>query len=486
MPRKAQTATTQARLTQWVGKRLKASRLIEPGQRVLVALSGGPDSVALLAVLHELAPAWRLTLSAIHVNYGLRGEESEEDARFAARFCDRLKVPLHCERIALGAGRETGSRSSLQERAREARYSVFTKVGQTVAADRIALGHQADDQAETLLMWMVRGAGTSGLAGIPPIRESLFVRPLLGIARDKILEYLWSRDLPFRLDSSNAKPLYLRNRIRHELLPALKRLNPSLVESLARQADILREEDAYLNQLTYAAMTRLVRHTNAGVLVDRDGLLAQPVPLQRRLLRLVLQGLHPRGKGPTFATVAAVLDTAFHGKSGTSCSVKSVVATREYGTIRLQASPPAGSATRPRSPERVTLSVPGSIRWPWTGQELRATVASRPVSSRQVPTRTRVCFDADRLSTPLTVRPWLPGDAFQPAGMGGRTKKLQDYFSDIKLPRQDRRLVPVVQAREGILWVAGHRADHRFRAGAGTQRTLVLELLDAPTEGEPN
>ena len=489
MHRIARTQRKSTQLTQLVARKAKATGLIEPGQRLLVAVSGGPDSVALLSVLNELAPAWRLTLHAAHINYGLRGEESEEDARFVARLCGRFGIALHSERVTVARKGSAGDRSSLQERAREARYLILTELGRTLAADRIVLGQQADDQAETVLMWMLRGAGVGGLAGIPLIRESLFIRPLLGIARDAILEYLWSRELPFRLDSSNAKPLYLRNRIRHELLPAMKRFNPSIVEGLARQADILREEDAYLHRLAHEAMGPLVHASDQGVTVDRTGFLALPLTLQRRILRILLQDLHPRRKGPGFRTIAPILETVFQGRSGASVTIQGVRVTREYTAVRLQPDPPsyvtataAGDATI-LAANGLALPVPSLIHWPLTGQRIRAGLVPQfPPSSRAV-SRNRACLDLDRVSTPLTVRSWKPGDAFQPAGMGGRTKKLQDYFSDIKLPRHARAHVPIVLAQEGILWVAGHRTDHRFYARLGTQRTLLLELLEPTSEG---
>lgn len=489
MPRRTTTETKPVRLAQLVAARARTAGLIEPGQQILVSVSGGPDSVTLLSILQELAPTWRLTLHAAHINHELRGEESEEDARFVARLCDRFGIPLHCERVPMAKPGAKTHRSSLQERAREARYQVLQRLSQALAADRVALGHQADDQAETLLMWMLRGAGTAGLAGIPSIRESLFIRPLLGISRDAILQYLWSRELPFRLDSSNAKPVYMRNRIRQELLPAMRRFNPAVVESLARQAAILREEDAYLHQAACQAMAPFVHHTDRGILVDRAGFLTLPLTLQRRILRLLLQDLHPRRQGPGFKTIASLLETVFEGRAGSSVSLQGVRVTQEYDVVRLQSNRHAPAATladgAPSAMARsgLTLPVPAAIHWPLTGQVIRASVTCPCPSPSQALPRNLAVFDLDRISMPLTVRSWQAGDTFQPAGMGGRTKKLQDFFSDIKVPRQARRLVPIVLTPEGILWVAGYRADHRFHAQTGTQRIVRLELLEASSEG---
>src|SRR5688572_14674888 len=278
MSQSVQPQTARSQLARRVAATARAKGLLRPGDRVLAAVSGGPDSVALLSVLAALAPSWDLTLQAVHVNHGLRGAESDEDASFVAGLCDRLGVALAIERVTLAgpAGRRRGR--SIQEQAREARYAAMVRVATALRTDKIALGHTADDQAETLVMWMLRGSGTAGLAGIPPSRGPLVIRPLLDVGRAEIMAYLEAQGLPFRVDSSNAKPLYLRNRVRHELLPALKRFNPGLLGVLKRQAEILREEDLCLDQLVAEHLTQLTREDGAGAfVVDRAGLLALPL-----------------------------------------------------------------------------------------------------------------------------------------------------------------------------------------------------------------
>ena len=300
--------TARSQLAGRVAATARARGLLRPGDRVLAAVSGGPDSVALLSVLAALAPSWDLTLQAVHVNHGLRGAESDEDASFVAGFCDRLGVALAIERVTLvgPAGRRRGR--SLQEQAREARYAAMVRVATALRMDKIALGHTADDQAETLVMWMLRGSGTAGLAGIPPSRGPLVIRPLLDVGRAEIIAYLEAQGLPFRVDSSNAKPLYLRNRVRHELLPVLKRFNPGLLGVLKRQAEILREEDLCLDQLVSEHLTRLTREDSAGeFVVDRAGLLALPLALRRRMVRTLIRRTSGLLQGPTFGAVAGTM-----------------------------------------------------------------------------------------------------------------------------------------------------------------------------------
>jgi tRNA(Ile)-lysidine synthase len=449
----------------------RTAGLFRPGDRLLVAVSGGPDSVALLSVLATLAHDWSLSLHAVHFNHGLRGAESEEDSRFVSDLCDQMRVPLICRRLLLG---KPGG--SVQEAAREARYVALKDTAALIGADRVALGHTADDQAETLVMWMLRGAGVTGLAGIPWIREALFIRPLLGVRRDEILCYLAGRSLSFRVDSSNNEPLYLRNRIRRDLLPALKRLNPAIVDVLCRQAEVLREEDGWLEEMTSRHVPEvLLEEDSERLIVDRQRLIALPLALQRRLVRRLLQQVSRSRKRAPFRSVAAVLDCVVHGRSGATLTIDQTQVTREYERLRFESRRSLAAQNSPLAPSEVPLPVPSTRLWAPTGQRVRINLGDASGPLQSVDARAR--FDADRCTFPLLLRAWRPGDAFQPLGLGGRTKKLQDYFTDIKLPRHRRTQVPLLVAPEGILWVAGYRADHRFGVTETTRRVLTVELL---------
>lgn len=462
-------------------------RLLGEGDHVLVAVSGGPDSVALLSVLASLAPAKRLTLSALHLNYGLRGEESDEDERFVSRLCAELDVPLICERVDLSASSGIRKAGSLQARARDVRYAALQRAAAALGASKIALGHTADDQAETLLMRMLRGSGAAGLAGIKPLRDAVYVRPLLDVSRAEILAYLDEKGLSYRTDSSNAKPVYLRNRIRQELLPLLKRFNPAVVGALTRQADILRDEDACLDQWTTDWIGRHVKATeDRSLSVPRGALLELPIALQRRVLRRVLQRAAGVPHPPSFGAADSVLHKVVRGRSGSSLSVRGARVIRDYQCIRLFPATHAGQPQADRAPDPavcVPVSVPSSVLWLPTGETIRLRFAGP--GDEPMPAGRRVArFDADSVTLRLTVRSWQAGDLFCPLGMGGRRKKLQDYFSDSKLPRARRAGVPLLVAPEGILWVAGYRTDHRFRVRPSTTRIVIAELLQAGTGRE--
>lgn len=466
-------------LVRLVGGTIRRHSLIAQGDRVLVAVSGGPDSVALLAVLAEVAPAWRVTVLAGHVNHGLRGAESDEDAEFVQGVCERLGVACAVERAPLGKGA-----GSLQQRARERRYAALEHIADGLGAAKIALGHTADDQAETLLMWMLRGAGMGGLAGIPPARDRRFIRPLLDAQRPDVLGYLQVRGLGFRTDSTNAKPVYLRNRIRHELLPVLRQFNPGIVEVLGRQAEILREEHLYVNRLAEEELARVSRPgPDRTRTLDREKVLALPVALQRRVVQAAMRAAATSVKNPGFAAVEAVRRRVIRGRSGTAIVAGGVRVEREYGHIHVgPASPLRPEGASPMEKDlAIPLPIPSETSWPATGQRVR--VSWGEGAARGARPTDRVTLDPGTFTPELTLRAWRAGDRFQPQGMQGRHKKLQDFFADLKIPRGRRAHVPLLVAPEGILWVVGYRVDHRFSA-VGTGRRLIAEVVDAPSPEE--
>jgi tRNA(Ile)-lysidine synthase len=271
-------------------------------------------------------------------------------------------------------------------------------------------------------------------------------------------------------------------------MPVLKRFNPSIVETLGRQADILREDNAWLEQMTADQLKRLARETmNGELLMDRDSLIALPTALQRRLVRAAIQRTTGLPKGPTFTAVRAILSRVVHGRSGSSLTLQRSLVSREYDRLRFSRNPPrAHAASQPETFE-LALTVPSSLSWPPTGQLIQTgLVHSGSSDLLDVAHRSRnmAMLDADCVTMKLIVRCWKPGDVFQPLGMGGRRKKLQDYFSDTKVPRKERMRVPLVVAPEGIVWVGGHRGDHRFRMTSMTKRVLTIRLIETANAQE--
>jgi len=464
------------RFEQRVFEAIRRKRLVVEGDKVLVSVSGGADSVALLRALLAWKEKLALSLSVVHFNHGLRGEESESDATFVKCLCDQIDVPGIIRRLHVKQEIETRKGESLQSVARDLRYEALTRMAAEQGFTKVALGHTRDDQMETILMWMIRGAGLAGLSGMPVVRPPYFVRPLLEISRVDVESYLRENQWPYRLDSSNHSSRYLRNRIRQELVPVLKQFNPNIVQVLSRQAHILRDEFEYLEQVASNALETVMLEARPDRLViNLQPLSELPSAIQRRVVVLGFGKVIRTSVRPRCDFVEGVLDLVNKEESGLMMEYQGVRVYRDYQKMYIcQAAEESGLSQHPMM-RSLPLSLPGSIFWPLTGRVLEACWVDRlPASWKDDPSC--VYLDGDHFTPQLVVRQWKPGDAFHPFGMNGRRKKVQDFFSDLKVSRLQRSAVPLVVAPEGIVWLAGFRPDHRFRIMKKTTRIVALKL----------
>ena len=479
-------STKQPALLAQLVRTVRQRQLFLPGQHVLVAVSGGPDSVALLSLLHRLTRSWQLSLTVAHCNYGLRGVESEDDESFVKAFCLERQLPLVVHRPILIKQRR---RSSLQETARNARYDFLKQLAQEVSADRIAVGHTANDQAETVLMWLLRGAGMSGLAGMPYARQDTIIRPFLTATREEIVAYLESEGLTYRRDSSNEKSIYHRNRIRKELLPVMRRLAPAAVRVLQRQADLLRDEEECLEHITNDLVKRLVRHEVRDVQrIDRLAFIELPVALQRRLVRTILRTYDGEGRASSLSAVESVRRIILKGRHESWLSLKQASVTLHQGEVRFSPAVGVGRShqidVEREKGEGCAVQVPSTVYWARTNQHVQVQLMTRrAVETLAGPVTSGLAvFDADRFTEQLIIRAWQAGDRFFPQGMQGKSKKLQDFFTDRKVARHSRGNIPLLVAPEGILWVMGMRQDERFVVRGETTRCLVVSVCDCAPE----
>ena len=455
---------------------IRERALLMPEDRVLVGVSGGPDSVSLLACLLHLSAKWKWDLCIGHVDHGLRGEESAADRDFVRDLVETwgLRTAIRAVRIDKGEVHSTGQ--SFQEYARSVRYRVLHDMASGLSADKIALGHQADDQVETVLMWMMRGAGTGGLAGMSPQRGGIIVRPILDRSRAEVLEYLHFKHVQFRTDSTNAQPTYLRNRIRQTVIPLLREFSPGIIKVMTRQAHILRDDHAYLENLARQAFEQCCLVEKGTVRVKCELLVELALPIQRRLMRLCVQQVMGSAYWPRFDMIQRILDQVVSGKTGWIIECQGVQVSQEDGRVIVRTektgtSPACGEKACPT----VTLPIPGVVVWPSTGQQIRLSESPRPDTGSHSE-YFEVRLDRETFTTPLTVRSWQDGDAFFPNGFGGKRKKLQDFFTDMKLPREKRSTVPLLVAPEGIMCVGTLRTDERFQATAATRSVVFAHI----------
>jgi tRNA(Ile)-lysidine synthase len=437
-----------------------AYNMLTGARKVLAAVSGGPDSVAMLHGLCGLAKVYGFTVAVAHVNHGFRPESAEE-AVFVREMAAGLGLDFRFTEARLGE-RLAGLPVNHQDEARKVRYAFLERTADEVGADRIAVGHNADDQAETWLMRVLRGSGSRGLSSIPPVRGRI-IRPLIDTPREEIMEYLDRTGAGFVTDKSNLKPDYLRNHIRMDIMPLIRGCNPEAVCAMTRSAEILRQEDLLLDTLAGEALARISTYKAGALRIGTDGFTSLHEALRRRIIRLAYKTVKGDTLGLSYGHVveAARLLTGSDTSGGADLP-GGVRAERSYGEVIFRLSEP------PSEGFSYSLPVPGAAGLP--GGILTAEYADE---TPEKPDRQEAFINIDRLKGPLTVRSREDGDIFQPAGMAGR-KKLTDFFIDLKVPRRERDNIPIVLCGGDIVWVAGFRADGRFAAGPGPARAVRL------------
>ena len=452
---------------QRVKQTITEHRLVDRGQSVLVALSGGPDSVALMHLLTRLRKSMKLTLGAVYVNHQMRPRTSRKEETFCQRLCDDLGVTLTIVREdvpALAKKRGTG----LEETAREVRYDVFDRLAGAQSYDRVALGHHADDQVETILFRLIRGTGPSGLTGMP-IKRGRIIRPLLDLTRVEIMDYLRANSLSWCEDASNRSIRFKRNWIRHRLLPEIRRhLNPRADSAILALADTLGVEDEFLEAIVHRSVRKAVTISPGGKIgLDLTTFSRYPEWVRRRLLRRCLKVSWATGQRPDRDTIRRLDRLALAGSGSVSL------------TGRMQAAVAGGKLylwPRRRQTVRVKYE-PGrrlDLDWPEVAFSGRVVSRDRMTMSRK-PASRRIWLDWGRLKPPLEIRTARPGDRFRPLGMKGH-KKVGDFLTDRKVARPLRDEVLLLCDRAGPVWVVGQEIADRVKIETQTRRILTVAV----------
>ena len=455
---------------------IKRHDLLSTGDVVLAAVSGGPDSVAMLHALVSLAGALQVPVSAAHLNHMLRGAEANADEQYVRRLCRRFRVPCTTEKKDVARiARQT--HMSIEQAARAARYEFLERVADQLNASRIAVAHTSDDQVETILLNLLRGTGSDGLAGMP-IRRERIIRPLLEVSRADVREYCAEKGLSPRTDASNLSFKMARNRIRNQVLPLLEREQPAIRANLLRTARVLAREAAFLTDLAQRRLGGIVLQRGpSSVVLNAARLKRADAALQGRIIREAiryLQGVLTDIEQVHIEAVAALLQ----GHSGRMLHLPGpLVVSYSQGQLVF--------ATKPLPAQSETchlLQIPGTVSAPSLGIEICAQAIER-ARAPSIKTQQPLVAMLDRAAVrePVVVRTWQRGDRFHPLGAPG-SMKLHDFFINQKIPRHERGRVPIVSDVQGIIWVVGHRIDERCRVTEGT--AVVLRLSASRANGE--
>ena len=464
-------------LDEWVLHFMKQHHLAPGLYPLLVAVSGGQDSVCLLHVLVKLQRELGVELHVAHLDHQLRGAEAEADAQYVADLARQLGVPATIERRDVKAY-QAQRRVSLEEAAREVRYTFLAEVAESITAKQVAVGHTTDDHVETLLMHLVRGTGTRGLRGLQPTGQwqssasSLtIIRPLLQVSRQETADYCRHHQLVPRIDASNFSLSPLRNRIRQQLLPLLQSYNPRVVEALLRTARIATDDLAFLEKEVARVWGKIVQKRGNTIVLDRKGFLKLPSSLQRHLLRGAIEDLLGSLKDIEARHIEEVMD-ALTKPAGRRLNLPGgLFFSIEYGQYLLGPDPGALSPF-PSLDNEFVLKIPGETLLP--GWRVVATILDRRQMTDE-DDNFSACFDLDKTGDRIVVRSRRSGDRFQPLGMS-QTKKLGEFMIDAKIPRAWRQQVPVVCSPHHILWVVGWHIDDRVKVTGNTTRVLCLKF----------
>ncbi len=445
--------------------------MIEYGETVLIAVSGGADSIALLYGLHALQTQLSCQLHVVHIDHCLR-PDSAADAEFVQEQATKLDLPFSGHTIDISRLSKEW-KLSIETAARKARYDFYESVCSNTGATKVALGHHKDDIAETVLMNIIRGTGSSGLKGIAPIRDGKYIRPLATYTRKDIETYLKSIDVVPREDPTNKDKQFLRNRIRHNLIPILEQeYNPNMKNGLCRTAEILGSESSYLDKIAQQAYTEceLTTSDTASLILDRQKFLQYHIALQRRILRHAVSDILGELNDFSYDHCQTILNIVNGDKPNAKFTLPNVfVFKRAYQKLILQ-----------RNSDEIIdynyiLNIPGKTKLSILNAEITATFLDTNINDLPtIPDGTKdALFDYCNIDLPLKLRNRRHGDRFQPYGLKG-TKKIKDFFIDEKVPHDQRSRIPLLVCGEEIMWVVGFTTSEKFKIQTTTKRCLHI------------
>jgi tRNA(Ile)-lysidine synthase len=449
--------------------------LLEKGDRLIVGVSGGVDSMVLLHLLNACRETFDLSLVVAHINHGFRPEESEREADLVQRESARLRLPFEPTQFNVRDFQKQGGLSP-QDAARRVRFHFFYDLLHKHRAQKIALGQNADDQVETVLLRLIRGAGVRGLKGILPVREGRVIRPLLEVWREEIDSFALRKKIPFLCDSSNLKNDYLRNRIRHSLIPFIEgEYQPNFKETLLRTSNILREEDDFLEKGAEEAYQKVVHEAKEALAFNFSEYQSLHRAIQWRVIRKILEKRF--GCGMTL-------------EDGRGTEVRKIHQRLHQGSPSFLLELPYGfwvekrydvvlfgkREWKPCPPFEVELTSPGHTLLGEIGKEVVIEETDRDPLGDDRGSPDTALMDYEKLRFPLKMRNFRPGDRFCPLGVQG-SQKLKDFFIDHKVPKFERPSIPLLVSEERIVWIVGYRIDERVKITERTRKILKVKVI---------
>ena len=451
---------------------IRKYNLIKNGDCVVVGVSGGPDSVCLLHVLWCLKNDFNLKLVAVHINHMLRGDESYRDEEFVKKLCEKLDVELKSVRVDINrVAQQKGM--SLEEAGREERYKNFDIVADSIGADRIAVAHNKNDRAETVLMNIIRGTGLDGLKGMEYIRGRI-IRPLLDIDRSEIEAYILEKNLDTVTDSSNLEKIYARNKIRLDVIPNIDKLfDCNLVKSIDRMSRLIKDDIDFIDdKVKEAYCDAVLKKENGEVELLLRKISKMHLAVRRRVIRKAIEEVKGSVKGIESVHIENILDMIDNGKVGSRIDLPGIKIGRTYESIRFYK-----KEIQPKSFDyEAFLNIPGLTEVGDGKHYIEASIITDYKLSDYKGMKGSSLiqfFDYDKMIEGINIRKRKEGDLFKPVNSNG-TKKLKEYFIDNKIPREIRDNIPLVAKGHDIIWIIGYKISDKFKVTENTKKVLKL------------
>lgn len=472
------------KLLRTVEKTVSTYGMLEQKDSVLVGVSGGPDSIALLHVLIKLASRFSLRLGVAHLNHSLRHNDSDKDAEFVLSVAKTFDLPCYVHKEDVYQY-QVENKLSLEEAARRVRYNFFERVSEAKNFNKIALGHHCDDNAELVLMNLFRGSGPQGISGIPPKRDEKIIRPLIHLKRSEIIDYLETKGLKYVSDTSNLDTKYIRNRIRLQLIPLLKEsYNPKIIDTLNRLSAIIGSEEEWIEDIIHPLFEKTALNLEDDIVsFSIPRLKEMNVAAQRRIIRKAIEWIKKDLRRITFLHIDSVINLLESGPTDKSLDLPDrirIKRNRERLIFSKEKKPLRDLNRKSGKIEKVVFEYKIVKPEPVFIKEIFAHIKFsemdiEDLSDFRCTGQNAAFFDKDALSFPLVLRNIRPGDRFKPMGMIG-TQKISKFFIDNKVPKTERSRCPVMLSQEKIIWVVGHRIDGSVKVTPSTTNVLKIEL----------
>ena len=453
-----------------VKKYIEKNNMINQGDRIVLGVSGGADSVCLLEILSELKQEYNMELYVVHVHHGIRGSEADADERYVSSLCESMGVWYRRYEYDIpGMAQKRGM--SEEEMGRDMRYKTFNMVLDEVGASKIAVAHNADDCVETILHNMCRGTGIKGMCGIPPVRGNI-IRPVMCLGRNEIEKYLNDRKIEYRTDSTNLKTDYTRNKIRLELIPYMKRnINPVSGEHILRLSEQLSQIEEYMEQQTEDAFERAAHKTDGGISIDINEFMKCHVTLQSGIVRLAIKSVAGKLKDITSENVEDVMMLMSRGTGKSVNLPYNIICTNVYDRCEIRKDN-GNNINGIKEKEKVIVNVPGEYILK-SGDKFILSLENSLNFKEKMYTK---WFDYDKIKNALQIRFRENGD-FLEVAKGGH-KKLKSYFIDEKVPREQRDSIPLLADGQHILWVTGYRISEAYKITEDTRNVLKVQYCE--------